>query len=226
MGLSCSLTNKPHTPIEVDRRMKTATVLIGIFAVTLANADKPALPVLYRVDQPNSNVVVFRGADVARARAAGLLPGGPVKASPPVAVTPAPYVPPTTTPYVPPPPPPTTPAPPPAPVTPKYKPAPVVYNKPAPPAYKPAPAPYAPAYADVDPNYTWEYNVDDAHYSHFGHKEARDHYLATGVYYVNLPDGRTQTVTYTADENGYRPVVTYDGEAKYPDAVAPGYAPA
>merc|ERR1712018_241816 len=227
MGLSCSLTNKPHTPIQVDRRMKTATLLIGIFAVTLANADKPALPVLYRVDQPNSNVVVFRGADVARARAAGLLPGGPVKASPPVAVTPAPYVPPTTTPYVPPPPPPTTPAPPPAPVTPKYKPAPVVYKpapivyKPAPIVYKPAPpvvyhkpapvvtstpAPYAPAYADVDPNYTWEYNVDDAHYSHFGHKEARDHYLATGVYYVNLPDGRTQTVTYTADENGYRPV--------------------
>merc|ERR1712018_687229 len=235
MGLSCSLTNKPHTPIQVDRRMKTATLLIGIFAVTLANADKPALPVLYRVDQPNSNVVVFRGADVARARAAGLLPGGPVKASPPVAVTPAPYVPPTTTPYVPPPPPPTTPAPPPAPVTPKYKPAPpVVYHKPAPvvtykpapPAYKPAPAPYAPAYANVDPNYTWEYNVDDTHYNHFGHKEARDHYLATGVYYVNLPDGRTQTVTYTADENGYRPVVTYEGEAKYPDLVVPkaGYA--
>merc|ERR1712038_900959 len=257
MGLSCSLTNKPHTPIQVDRRMRTATVLIGIFAVTLANADKPALPVLYRVDQPNSNVVVFRGADVARARAAGLLPGGPAKASPPVAVTPAPYVPPTTTPYVPPPPPPTTTAaPPPAPVTPKYKPAPVVYKpapvvykpapilykpapivykpappvvyhkpapvvtyKPAPPAYNPAPASYAPAYADVDPNYTWEYNVDDAHYSHFGHKEARD-------YYVNLPDGRTQTVTYTADENGYRPVVTYEGEAKYPELVVPkaGYA--
>ena len=55
----------------------------------------------------------------------------------------------------------------------------------------------------MDPQYTWEYNVDDAHYSHFGHKESRDHYLATGVYYVNLPDGRTQTVTYTADENGY-----------------------
>jgi len=240
----------------------------------LANADKPALPVLYRVDQPNSNVVVFRGADVAKARAAGLLPGGPAKASPPIApapyvpVTPAPYVPPTT-PYVPPPPPTTTPAPPPPPTTPKYKPAPVVYKpapvvykpapvvykpapvvykpapvvykpapvvykpappkvtyKPAPPAYKPAPAPYAPAYANVDPNYTWEYNVDDTHYNHFGHKEARDHYLATGVYYVNLPDGRTQTVTYTADENGYRPVVTYDGEAKYPDLVVPqaGYA--
>merc|ERR1712223_2052750 len=127
---------------QVDRKMKTAIILIGI--VGLALADNAKLPVLYRVDQPNSNVVVFRGADVARARAAGLLPGGPVKASPPVAVTPAPYVPPTTTPYVPPPPPPTTPAPPPAPVTPKYKPAPVVY-KPAPVVYKPAPILYKPA---------------------------------------------------------------------------------
>merc|ERR1712179_492969 len=250
---------------QVDSKMKIAITLIAIFGLTLANADKPALPVLYRVDQPNSNVVVFRGADVARARAAGLLPGGPVKASPPVVVpapapyrpapTPAPYVAPTT-PYVPPPPPPTTPTPvittpkPAPPPTPAYRPAPVVYRpapvvyKPAPVVYKPAPkivykpapkpiypahpAPYAPApaYADVDPNYTWEYNVDDAHYSHFGHKESRDHYLATGVYYVNLPDGRTQTVTYTADENGYVPVVTYSGEASYPDLPAPkaGYA--
>merc|ERR1712018_146482 len=188
MGLSCSLTNKPHTPIQVDRRMKTATLLIGIFAVTLANADKPALPVLYRVDQPNSNVVVFRGADVARARAAGLLPGGPVKASPPVAVTPAPYVPPTTTPYVPPPP-----------VPPKYKPAPVVY-KPAPVVYKPAPIVYKPAatykpyvdqYADVPAVYTWEYAVQDDYTSNnFGAKEGRDGYLTNGKYYVNLPDGR------------------------------------
>jgi len=243
--------------------MKTSLFLIGSLCLTLANA---ALPVLYRVDQPNSNVVVFRGAQVAQAQAAGLLPGGPAKASPPVAKpTPAPYVAPTT-PYVPPPPPTTTPpppppttakpAPPPTPVyrpapTPAYRPAPIIYHKPAPtivykpappvvykpvpkvvykpapaPAYKPAPATYAPAYANVDPNYTWEYNVDDAHYSHFGHKESRDHYLATGVYYVNLPDGRTQTVTYTADENGYRPVVTYDGEAKYPELVVPkaGYA--
>jgi len=250
--------------------MKTTLFLIGTLCLTLAQADKSSLPVLYRVDQPNSNVVVFRGADVAKARAAGLLPGGPVKAAAPVAKpTPAPYVAPTT-PYVPPPPPPTTTAPPPPPPTtakpapkptpayrpaptPAYRPAPtIVYHRPAPtivykpappvvykpivpkvvykpapaPAYKPAPSSYAPTYANVDPNYNWEYNVDDAHYSHFGHKESRDHYLATGVYYVNLPDGRTQTVTYTADENGYRPVVTYDGEAKYPDAVAPGYAPA
>ena len=106
----------------------------------MAQADKSSLPVLYRVDQPNSNVVVFRGADVAKARAAGLLPGGPVKAAAPVAKpTPAPYVAPTT-PYVPPPPPPTTTAPPPPPPT-TAKPAP----KPTP-AYRPAPTPaYRPA---------------------------------------------------------------------------------
>merc|ERR1711863_205418 len=103
--------------------MKTTLFLIGSLCLTLAQADKSSLPVLYRVDQPNSNVVVFRGADVAKARAAGLLPGGPVvKDSPPVArPTAAPYVAPTT-PYIPPatspaPPPPTTarPAPPPTP---------------------------------------------------------------------------------------------------------------
>ena len=146
----------------------------------MANA---ALPVLYRVDQPNSNVVVFRGAQVAQAQAAGLLPGGPAKASPPVAKpTPAPYVAPTT-PYVPPPPPTTTPppttvkpAPPPTPAyrpapTPAYRPAPIIYHKPAPtivykPAppvvykpvpkvvYKPAPAPaYKPAPATYAPAY-------------------------------------------------------------------------
>lgn len=262
--------------------MKTAIILIGI--VGLALADNAKLPVLYQTSLPNSNVVVFRGANVALARAAGLLPGGPVlsrqgKTSPPVvapapyvepapAPTPAPYVAPTTLPPPPPTttaapaPPPTTAAPTPAP-TPAYRPAPLVYHpapvayrpapvayrpapvvyKPAPVVYKPAPVVYhkpapaypapkpaypahpAPVYPDVDPQYTWEYNVDDAHYSHFGHKESRDHYLATGVYYVNLPDGRTQTVTYTADENGYVPIVTYSGEAKYPDAPAP-YAPA
>merc|ERR1711981_101787 len=158
---------------QVDRKMKTAIILIGI--VGLALADNAKLPVLYRVDQPNSNVVVFRGADVARARAAGLLPGGPVlsrqgKTSPPVvapapyvepapAPTPAPYVAPTTLPPPPPTttaapaPPPTTAAPTPAP-TPAYRPAPLVYH-PAPVAYRPAPVAHrpAPAYPAPKPAY-------------------------------------------------------------------------
>lgn len=67
-------------------------------------------------------------------------------------------------------------------------------------------------------------------YNDFGHKENRDSYQAQGKYYVNLPDGRLQVVTYTADQDGYRPVVEYTGEAKYPDTVGytkaptPGYS--
>ena len=56
------------------------------------------------------------------------------------------------------------------------------------------------------------------HYSgnDFGHKESRSGYATRGEYYVALPDGRRQTVTYTADENGYVPEVVYQGEASYP----------
>ena len=38
---------------------QTSLFLIGTFCLALASADKGSLPVLYRVDQPNSNVVVF-----------------------------------------------------------------------------------------------------------------------------------------------------------------------
>ena len=88
--------------------------------------------------------------------------------------------------------------------------------------YKPAPAvaykPYVDQYADVPAVYTWEYAVqDDYTNNNFGAKEARDGYLTNGKYYVNLPDGRLQTVTYTVDGgNGYVPVVEYSGEAQYP----------
>ena len=44
-------------------------------------------------------------------------------------------------------------------------------------------------------NYNWEYAVVDDKYNDFGHKETRDGYQATGKYYVNLPDGRTQVQT-------------------------------
>merc|ERR1711963_161293 len=161
-------------------------------------------------------------------------------------VVPTPPPPPPHTPHTPPPPPPTTTeayvpptvAPTYAPVT--YKPVtykPVVVYKPAPvsPAPAPAPAPYKPAvaykpyvdeYADTPAVYTWEYAVKDDYTSNdFGAKENRDGYLTNGKYYVALPDGRLQTVTYTVDGyNGYVPVVEYAGEAQYPDA--PAYKPA
>merc|ERR1712025_1057819 len=123
-----------------------------------------------------------------------------------------------------------------------YKPAPVVYKPaPAPIVYKPAPQPIAykpapaatyhePEYAYGDAVYTWEYAVKDDYTSNdFGHKESRDGAHADGKYYVALPDGRLQTVTYTVDGyGGYVPVVEYSGEAQYPEAVpyAPAPAPA
>merc|ERR1739846_152341 len=155
--------------------------------------------------------------------------------------TTAPPPPPTTT--TPPPPPPTTEAyVAPTTVAPVYKPAPVVY-RPAPVVYKPVPTPapvvyrpapkivyqpqpaaYKPAaayvdpYADVPAVYNWEYAVkDDYSRNDFGAKENRDGYLTNGMYFVALPDGRLQTVTYTVDGgNGYVPVVEYAGEAQYP----------
>ncbi|KAA0189115.1 Cuticle Protein CPR RR Uncl [Hyalella azteca] len=64
---------------------------------------------------------------------------------------------------------------------------------------------------------------DDPYYgANFGHKEQRDGYKTTGAYYVHLPDGRLQKVSYTADEYGYHPVVTYEGVAKFP-VIKKGY---
>merc|ERR1711962_300791 len=126
----------------------------------------------------------------------------------------------------------------PAPVV--YKPAPIVYKPaPAPVVYKPAPKPvpapvtYKPAasyvepiYNDADAVYTWEYAVkDDYTLNDFGHKESRNGAYTDGKYYVALPDGRLQTVTYTVEgENGYVPIVEYAGEPQYPEAKP--YAPA
>jgi len=264
------------------------------------------LPVLFQFSQPSHNVAVFRGADLKKAIAAGLVPGfgslgnsansanngdegrdgrsddgddssdggdggdggdgngavaasyvepateAPTTAAPaytpaptPVVYRPAPIV------YKPAPvvykpaPAPVIYKPAPAPIVYKPAPAPVVY-KPAPVVYKPAPAPvvYKPAPAPVivkpvapkykpapyvepayaqDAVYTWEYAVkDDYTNNDFGAKEARDGYLTNGKYYVALPDGRFQTVTYTVNgDEGYVPVVEYTGEAQYPPIPAP-----
>ncbi|XP_068248182.1 pro-resilin-like [Palaemon carinicauda] len=67
--------------------------------------------------------------------------------------------------------------------------------------------------------FDFEYAVkDDYKGLDFGHDSNSDGNLVTGKYYVLLPDGRTQIVTYTADHyNGYQAEVTYEGEAKYPE---------
>ncbi|XP_071525228.1 cuticle protein 7-like [Panulirus ornatus] len=80
-----------------------------------------------------------------------------------------------------------------------------------------APVHYAPI------PYDFAYGVAD-HYTgtDFGHKETSDGKAVKGVYYVLLPDGRKQIVTYTADHyNGYQAQVTYEGTAHYPQPVSP-----
>merc|ERR1712080_49621 len=87
-----------------------------------------------------------------------------------------------------------------------------------PPSYS-APAYKAPAYSDAAPAFQYDYAVkDDYSGVDFGHNEARDGYNTHGSYYVALPDGRLQRVTYTVNGDvGYVAEVTYEGEATYPD---------
>ncbi|XP_064119060.1 pro-resilin-like [Macrobrachium nipponense] len=75
--------------------------------------------------------------------------------------------------------------------------------------------------------FDFSYEVKDAYKGlDFGHSSDSDGKVVTGKYYVLLPDGRTQIVTYTADDdNGYQAEVRYEGEATYPES-AGAYPPA
>ncbi|XP_071541385.1 uncharacterized protein, partial [Panulirus ornatus] len=67
-------------------------------------------------------------------------------------------------------------------------------------------------------NFNWAVKHDDSD-NDFGHQEARDGDDTQGSYYVQLPDGRLQTVTYIVDgDSGYLAQVDYKGEARYPDS--------
>ncbi|XP_076059588.1 uncharacterized protein LOC143036225 [Oratosquilla oratoria] len=86
------------------------------------------------------------------------------------------------------------------------------------------PAPPAPAPAKYDFNYAVK---DDYSGNDFGHQEARDGYDTQGSYYVQLPDGRLQKVSYTVNgDSGFVADVTYEGEAQYPEykPAPPAYA--
>lgn len=78
--------------------------------------------------------------------------------------------------------------------------------------------------------YNFGYAVkDEPTYNNFAHQETADTKAVTGSYRVSLPDGRTQIVTYKADEYGYVADVKYEGQAKYPDNQPdnqPAYKPA
>jgi len=87
------------------------------------------------------------------------------------------------------------------------------------------PAAYPKSYDYAPMPYNFAYAVNDApSYNDFGHQESSDGKVVSGSYNVVLPDGRTQTVTYTVDDySGYVAKVAYTGEAKYPEYKAAAY---
>ena len=68
-------------------------------------------------------------------------------------------------------------------------------------------------------NFAWEVK-DEPTYNDFAQEAISDGRTVTGSYRVLLPDGRTQIVTYKADENGYVADVQYEGEEKPYEAPA------
>ncbi len=64
-------------------------------------------------------------------------------------------------------------------------------------------------------SFAWEVK-DEPSKNDYSHQQESDGKVTTGSYRVALPDGRTQIVTYTADQNGYVAKVKYEGEAQYP----------
>ena len=94
---------------------------------------------------------------------------------------------------------------------------------PPPPAYAPAPyhpAPHGKPIDEAPKPYAFQYGVsDDYSGAKFNAQETADGKVVTGQYQVALPDGRIQTVTYTADHyNGYVADVKYEGVPVYPEA--------
>jgi hypothetical protein len=63
--------------------------------------------------------------------------------------------------------------------------------------------------------FAWEVK-DEPTKNDYAHEAKSDGKVVTGSYRVLLPDGRTQIVSYRADENGYVADVKYEGEAQYP----------
>ncbi|XP_018572515.1 pro-resilin-like [Anoplophora glabripennis] len=74
-------------------------------------------------------------------------------------------------------------------------------------------------------NYQFEYHVEDPPSGNdFGHQEERQGDVAKGKYFVLLPDGRLQTVEYTADLDGYKPKISYQQVGGgYPSGGPGGY---
>ncbi|XP_042858667.1 pro-resilin-like isoform X2 [Penaeus japonicus] len=76
------------------------------------------------------------------------------------------------------------------------------------------------SYESGEAKYDFNWAVsDDSSSNEFGHQEARDGENTQGSYYVQLPDGRLQTVKYFVDgDSGYVAEVNYEGEASFESA--------
>merc|ERR1719189_356269 len=101
------------------------------------------------------------------------------------------------------------------------------------PAYHPAPVPHHPAPYHPDKHYkepahpfAYEYGTVDDYGRKAAKTETQDEYgVVHGEYRVELPDGRTQIVSYTADhENGFVADVKYEGVAHPPEPYHPAPA--
>ena len=93
--------------------------------------------------------------------------------------------------------------------TPVYKPAPSPAYKPAPTSYKEHPT------SDKHVKYDFQYGVANEYSGlNYAHNEVRDGHATNGGYSVLLPDGRTQTVTYSVGDaySGFVADVTYTGK--------------
>ncbi|XP_076065085.1 pro-resilin-like [Oratosquilla oratoria] len=66
--------------------------------------------------------------------------------------------------------------------------------------------------------FEFAYAVKDVYSGNdYAHEQKSDGVLTSGSYRVTLPDGRTEIVTFDADDaNGYVADVNYEGEASNP----------
>lgn len=93
--------------------------------------------------------------------------------------------------------------------------------------YHPGPAHHHVAYDESPKPYAYQYGVhDDYSGANFNAQETADGKGVVGSYQVHLPDGRVQTVSYSADHyNGYVADVKYDGAPVYPKHEPRPYLP-
>merc|ERR1712055_212376 len=206
------------SPLQ-SANMGAVQVILITSALALGVLCRPQdhnLPVLFSFSQPSHNVAVFRGAALQNALNSGAIQGfgnlghgngglsGVHPATPVLSHTPV-YQPPArvVTPVI---------------HRPVIPPQTQIIHRPVistpvisrPVISHPVVSSVEPIYGD-SAEYTYEYSVlDDYSGNNFGAKESRSGPLTNGEYYVALPDGRLQTVTYSVQgDSGYISDVQY-----------------